>query len=462
MRRLASILFLLMALRAPAQIPITNHTILVNFDDSKSIGIYGQRLSFFRFSHYILMYPQWVISPREHSRSGGSTWEMLTNRVQSGGTPDWFAGRGLTNVIAFITASDNDTTSSNVWFTNFVDLVRAPTLTYDLHANFTNDWPFTTNLFTRVLFEDGPAQSADAGAGIGLANFAVSNVAVANGLKFVPSWHNVAPIEVAIYATNQPYGWFTNSGHPDNIIQFAEFLMDNQSLGEDSNAFTAVLDWNNTAGPSQTNHCTVPSISYSSGIFTFTFHADRMGAAYYTIDASQTNDCTPTFGLVPGASNIVCEIIRVTNCPAGNYNVIEDGVTIYPSVSSTRLSGGLNLFPDVHTGALWAQKKQCLKLLCNYAHVNPTNASDALPFNALWTDYGSFQAPRWQTNNLILPVGGMTGYTALMQDKESDLFAEDQILHANAQQTNHTFQIVPVTSGGGNATLNVGTLNIGG
>ena len=66
---------------ARAEVAITNDTMVTIWSDSFARGPFGQRQNFFLASFFISYYPQYFISYRDHSRSGASNLEMLTNRV---------------------------------------------------------------------------------------------------------------------------------------------------------------------------------------------------------------------------------------------------------------------------------------------------------------------------------------------------------------------------------------------
>jgi len=425
---------------ARAQVPITNNTLMIIHSDSYSRAQYGNRQNFFILSYYIFMHPEVVISPRDHSRSGGANWEMLTNRFQKFDYPEWGITGGNTNVVDFVYVSGNGGPNSNQIYTNFSDIVKAPFYAYAKDGLFTNDWHQGTNLFYKVIIGDMPLWAANGNQTIAQYSLGGLEVATENGLKYVDTFNNLVQAE-----TNWNGGYPANSNlffnppnydHPANEIQLAWALSTLHSLGEESNAFTAIFDWNNTTAPSQTNHCVASSLSQSGGVYTLTLHALRMGPGYYYPDASQTNDSTGGFLLMPQITNYICEIIRITNCPAGNYNVSEDGLTILTNVSSARLSAGINLFTDVHSGAMWAQKKECLGELCDMVNINRTNASVTYQpsGNTLIIRQESYANDRWPTN------AGMANYIALMGDREAELISEDQIIHTNAQQTDHVFQ----------------------
>jgi hypothetical protein len=168
-----------------------------------------------------------------------------------------------------------------------------------------------------------------------------------------------------------------------------------------------------------------------------------MGFGYYTPDASQTNDCTGAytgqFPLMPSLTNMFYEVLRVANCPDGNFQVFEDGELVCVTTGA-ELRVGLNLLWRVHSGAMWNQKKLFLSQMCSMVGIDPTNASDQFQPNGnqYIIKYESDAGDRWAANT------GMAGYIPLMQDDEAILVTLDTAINANLQQTNHTFSITQI------------------
>jgi hypothetical protein len=228
--------------------------------------------------------------------------------------------------------------------------------------------------------------------------------------------------------------------HPGNELQLIWTLTNLRSLGADTNTYTAIIDFN-AATVSSTNHCTVTGLSRVGNSLAFTFRADRMAPGFYVPDGTITNDCRGAFTLMPSLGNQFCEILRITNLPAGNYELDLDGSNVV-TVTSAQLAAGYNCFTN-YSGAFWAQKKKILGLMCDLLDVLRSDASsDAHPAdNVLIQNYESFASARWPTNNF-----GVDGYIAQMSDRESELQAEDVLIHAAAQQTNHTFTVTQIPS----------------
>jgi hypothetical protein len=439
-----AILFFLSAFSAAAQPQVlTNDTMVTTWSDSLARGIYGQRQNFFIGSYFINNYPQFFVSYRDHSRSGGDNLDMATNRVPKFGIPDWYSLGTKTNGLNFYYVSDNSGFPSNSpGLTNitatFNILAKAPTNTYTRLGFATNDFPHGGSLFHSIFIGEIAEQRNDGVPEVRDSSYGARNVADSNAIPFVDSWINLVGVVTNIFATNTTAYWA--SGHPLNELQLIwalttlTFPTNNYAgLGVDTNTYTAILDFN-AATVSLTNHCTATSISKSGNTLTFTFHADRMAPGFYVPDGVQTNDCRGAFALMPSLGNKFCEILRVTNLPAGNYRFTLDGSNILMT-TSTQLAAGLNLFTN-YSGAFWAQKKEVLGLMLDAADFSRTNASDDVTVgNVLNSDYESFANVVWETNAVDTTIFATA---TPMAAREADLKAQDILIHNAAQQTNHT------------------------
>jgi hypothetical protein len=284
-----------------------------------------------------------------------------------------------------------------------------------------------------VPYNSGSANSRDY-------SYGARSAAIEDEAPFIDTWNNMINL---VTNNNSVMGtlWFPNGGaydHPNNVFQLIWTLTNLRSLGVDTNTFTAVIDFN-AAKVSTTNHCTVTGLSRSGSSLSFTFHADRMAPGFYVPDGFITNDCRGAFALVPNLGNQFCEIFRVTNLPQGNYELNIDGSNAV-TVSSAQLSAGYNNFTN-YSGAFWAQKKEVLGRMCDLADISRADASsNAHPSDLLLNErYESDASGCWPTNSL-----GVDKYISLMSANESLLQAQDVLIHAAAQQTNHLVTISPL------------------
>jgi hypothetical protein len=432
-----------------AEVIITNDTMVTTWSDSFARGPYGQRQNFFLASFFVNYYPQYFISYRDHSRSGASNLEMATNRVPMYGIPDAGTSHGKTNGLNFFYVSDNGSYDmdgsydSNSIYGFFKDLLQYPTNAYNRFGILTNDWsqPNPRDHFQNIVIGDIPYRAPDGLPEARDFSNGGRSAAIEDGVPFVDSWSNLLSVVTNAYF-NGPELWFPpNFDHPANELQLMWTLTMLRSLGVDTNTYTAVIDFN-AATVSHTNHCTVTGLSRNGNNLTFTFHADRMAPGFYVPDDTITNDCRGAFALMPSLGNQFCEILRITNLPAGKYMLGIDGSNVV-TVTSAQLAAGYNCFTN-YSGPFWAQKREILGLMCDMVDVVRSDAAnDAHPdSNLLIEAYESWARARWPTNTNT----GVDFYIAQMSDREAELQAVDVLIHAAAQQTNHTFTITPVLS----------------
>ena len=425
-------------------IVLTNDTMVTTYSDSYARGPYGQRQNFFLGSYFINYYPQYFVSYRDHSRSGDSNYGMLTERQPEYGIPDAGASYGKTNGLNFFYVSENGGYSSNSIYGMFKEILQYPTNAYNRFGVLTHDWsqPNPAHLYSSVVIGDIPYYEADGRPFSRDYSYGGRSAAAEDGVTFVDTWNNLANA-----VTNGAGGFPANSNlwfdapaydHPANELQLCWALTTLRSLGVDSNTYTAVINFN-AATVSSTNHCAVSGLASTGNGITFTFHADRMAPGFYVPDNVVTNDCRGAFSLMPELGNQFREILQVTNIPPGNYALNIDGSDVV-TLSSDQLTAGFNSFTN-YSGPFWAQKEQVLLLMCDMADVLRSDASTwAHPGdNRLMVNYESMARSRWPTNNF-----GVAGYIPQMSDVEGQLQAEDILIHAAAQQTNHVFTLTPV------------------
>ena len=432
---------------ASAALMLTNDCMVTTWSDSLARGQYGQRQNFFLGSYFINYFPQYFVSFRDHSRSGASNLEMATNRVPMFGIPDAGASLGKTNGLNIFYVSANgppdsdDSYDSNSIYGFFKDMLQYPTNAYNRFGILTNDWhqPHPENLYQSIVIGTFPYNMVDGGPEGRDYSYGGRSAAQEAGVPFVDTWSDLVNVVTNTY-TNGPNLWFApNFDHPGNELQLMWALMILRSLGADTNTYNAVIDFNTTSA-SATNHCTVTGLSRTGNSLAFTFHADRMAPGFYVPDEIITNDCRGAFALMPSLGNQFCEILRITNLPAGKYALGIDGSNIV-TLTSAQWAEGYNGFTNF-SGPFWAQKKEILGLLCDMLDVSRSDAaSDAHPDdNVLLENYESWARTRWSTNDNT----SVDFYIQQMSDRESELQAEDVFIHAAAQQTNHTFTITPI------------------
>lgn len=465
MKRALSIFILLCAAAAFGQVPITNNTMLITWGDSYARGEFGNRQNFFLLSHYINKYPQYMIEARDHSRSGVNNVGMANDQMPKYGVPEWGTSHGVTNVWDFIYVSDNGGFTSNQIASAFSDMIQAPTNTYTTNGVLKKDWNQANplNLFGKVFIGTIAYNRADGDTSARDRNGGGRTVALSNGIPFVETWSNLVYVATNAFAVEPNVLWFNGPSfdHPGNELQLIWALTtltyptNAGGLGEDTNIFKTVVDWNGSLV--STNHCTVTLLSQSGGGLTFTFRADRIAPGFYVPDDVVTNDCRGAFVLMPALSNAFQEVMQFTNLPPNRlWNLGVNGSNVV-TASSEALATGFNFF-TCYKGALWEQKKQTLFLLLdmvNISHATASDRADVSHGNLLIENFESLASARWPTNS------GTSDYIALMNDVELTLQAKDVVIHSNAQPQTLTITLTPAASAN-ITTLTIGTLHIGG
>lgn len=430
-----------------AALVLTNNTTATTWSDSFGRAGYGQRQNFFIGSYLINYFPQYFVSYRDHSRSGAGNSEMLTSRMPKYGIADAGANRGVTNALNFFYVSGNGGLGSNSMYGLFKEILQFPTNSYTTNTalGLTNDWPqanaasiYSSIVIGDVIYTSLSTDSRNY-------SYGARSAAIEDGVPFVDTWSNLVDV-VTDNSDDSSTLWNAPAfDHPNNTLYLIWALTTLQSLGVDTNTFTAIIDAN-AMTVSSTNHCTVSSLSGSSTSFTFTFHADRMAPGFYVPNGIVTNDCRPAFELMPQLGNAFCEIWRITNLPAGNYSITWGGHTVI--ATSTQLAAGYNWFTN-YSNPLWDQKTEVLYGMCDMLDVLRSTASDdAHPGDNRFIErFESGANTLWATN-----PPSVTDYISKMVDSpagagntppyalEDVLFQQDVVIHASAQQTN-----IPVT-----------------
>jgi hypothetical protein len=427
---------------------ITNDTMVTTWSDSFSRGQYGQRQNFFIGTYFINYYPQYFVSFRDHSRSGDNNQGMVTQRMPQYGAVDLGLLAGKTNALEIFYASGNGVYTSNTMYGWFKQILQFPAKVYDQAGNFTNDPVWTvaqaTNHYQAMVIDDLPYYSANGtfGGATLFYNAGANQAATEGGVFYVPSFQNLSNAIVPLYPidTNLFFNG-PNFDHPGNAIQGAWALTTCANMSVDSNTFTTVIDFNSAIVRS-TNHCTVGSVLKSGSQVTVSaLRADRMAPALYVPDGTTTNDMRGAFALMPQLTNTFCEMLTFTNIPDGTYQIAMDGNYVWTATAANKRLD-INLWNN-YTNAFQAQGMSVMYLLCDLLDVSRTDQSnDAHPGdNRLIERYESYARAVWPTNTL-----GVTGYIHQpdMVAREQELQAQDVLIHAAAQQTNHNFTITPL------------------
>jgi hypothetical protein len=263
-----------------------------------------------------------------------------------------------------------------------------------------------------------------------------SNAAFAAGAGYVDSFDHTLFIITNTYPASS--NLFFPAGHTGNEIQLCCEINDlrNAPISMDTNVWSFTGNWTSTT-PSQTNHCTVTSISTNATSWSGSWRPDRMIFGYDDGTATHTNNPLGAFVLMPSLSNAFNEIITFTNLPNGSYVMAMDGE---PVSTNAAVLGTISVnFFHILIGPYWRQKLLVLDGSRIIRDVNTTNASDTGAQN-FRTKFNSDAGVSWPTNQ------GVTAYSAVMLADEQHLMTQDLINHTNAQPVTRTLTLTQVTT----------------
>lgn len=429
MKRLLSILFVFSTLPVLAELPVTTNATFVRFAssyDTSPYHLYGDYLD----SAMYLYFPRLNIHCYPASRGGGSIEDANETRLERRGLALWANGSQSWGIIV---ADDNGGYTSNNVIANVTNTFNAPALFFNGTA-YTNEGGWAaTNTIHWIGVGAIPGNTTAGDSSEQVRNNAMTNAATLFAYSAVDSWY---PLYNGGWSNDFSSGagliqWHPQShpgtpGHLDMALVIATNWLD-------TNINTCTLDWN-TGTTSATNHCVVTSASRTGNIFTFNWKADRHSMAFDVPDGTITNDATPGFTIIPPLTNAFFEVLRITNMPAGNYLLNEDGSNIL-AATSDQLAAGVNLF-TIAKGAVWAQRKEVLGRIRDKHHTDRVTLLDgSAGDNQGDVSYDSYAQAYWDS--------GYRGDALITQlaAKIANLNSYDDLIHSAAIPTNHTFTI---------------------
>lgn len=450
---LVFILFSFIALlTAQSQLAFSPNCTIILLGDSFFISTQPPSITGLRIPDYVESYFQLSqvgkgIHTFNISRSGGSMDDVLTNRVHPYAIPLWGYQTNNFQHVGMVLSTDNGGLSSNQMLFAHSNIYQAPFLMSDGDATLhTHAGWASTNLVQWVGLGYMP-EGSDGQESERQRNNAGTNAGWGFGVLGIDFWNRLSVPWTNDFNANGGTNvqWFTGdeNGHFASggalSSSFALFH-GTPSIASDTNIATCTVDWNSTS-PVATNHCVISSISKSGNTLTFIRHDDRLPFAWDVADGTITNDARGAFNLTPSDADFFRFSVQVTNLPAGNYNVLIDGV-LCSTLSDTQLGTGWNMVTNV-AGPYWAQRKEVLGRIRDKEHVDrvtlvPGSASDGQGMVA----YGSLAATKW--------ASGLRGdaLIASLTTSVSNLYYLDSLTAAAAVPTNHTFTIqlaIPAT-----------------
>lgn len=455
MKRLVSILVVLATFSASAaDLVISNNAIIVGFGDSQDAdGSGAPSTGYMRqayiHSYFALNYPQYTLSIYDFGRSGGTMDDRLTNMVHPDGLPCWgFQSNDFQHIgISFCT--DNANLTSNQMLLAQSNMCLAPPIMSDgMFPLVTETGWAATHPVQWIVAGSDPAANSDGGDGGGAQSQRTRDAGCTNaGINFgvlgislfyplVAGWTNDAATNgannVGVFAGTSKLGHIEAPGQLNMAIAFL------QGITTDTNISTCMIDWNATIVA--TNHCVLSGASRTGNVLTFNRLDDRLPMAWDISNTDPTNNATPAFALIPSQADAFRFTLQITNLPAGHFRVQIDGVTAADNLSDTILASGWNMFTNT-VGPYWNQRYEVLGRIRDFQYVDrqtrvPGSAGDDTGEVSL----GSLAFSKW--------TSGFKGdaLIAQMNDKIAHLHTNTvssfAAIHAAAQPTNHTFQIV--------------------
>ncbi len=468
------------------QAVITNHTKVVFLGDSYFSRGLGERFNISVGSFFINYYPQYFNSWRDHSRSGQGVLGFKQEELPYYCIPDAGATYGKTNWLLLTITSGNGGPNSNQIYTNIAVMLQFPTNSFVTNPAtgalyLTNDWPqaHAADLFKTIVLGDTPYY-ASAGGNKWTYSDGGRSAALESGAAYVDSFRNLSngvtsyrggyPANSNLFFDNPNGGGVPQYDHNGNWIQGAWAMTslvnatNAGGLGVDTNTFTFVLDAA-AASISSTSHCVISGLTGNSSGVSFTLHADRMAPGMWRPGIGPTtNDMTGCTNLIPGLVNAFCEIVRITNLVAGNYQVTWDGTNSYTRTAD-QLAAGDNGFLNPNTPLAY-QRANVLYDLGLMMNVSPTNQSEFLAGNGLIGTFESGARALWPTNApsvsdyISKMIGTPLNLTTPKYAQEDPLIAQDLVVHADAQQNDHTISVVRMQQATAQ-TLTTGTVHWG-
>lgn len=446
MKRLASFLILaLTAIRVEAQTvwsSITNsgktNIVLADLESSYASQPYFYH-DVYMAAALELMLKDYMIRFRTCASSGRSLQGHNEVGIPSLAIPHWANHTNSAFYIGIIAEDGNGGYSSNTDLIHLTNTLLAPLTTFNGTA-YTNQPGWCAN--NSVLWVGQgpiPGNQNDGQPVYRDENNAVTNLFTLLGRPFVNEWH---PLYNGGWSNDVASGtnairWFPNS-HPGPPGQGDMGVNRLLQLGLPTNVYALDLDWNSGL-VSSTNHCTATSPSKATYSFTFTFQADRLGMPFDVLDGICTNDASEFADIIPAFANAFMEIWRITNLPAGNYLVTEDGSNT-AVVASTILAAGWNRW-RLTAGWEWAQKRS---VVTNYYNLIGCDPTTLLQHSAgLQGVNGGPDIVNWYSYAAAYFGNGTNG-PALIADMNfisTNLDALDIPIHTAAQPAPHTIVI---------------------
>lgn len=448
MRRLLAILILLTAfcIRSGAQsFPLTNE---VNGVYAAASYDTDQMLMSHPFATYFYdMNPSFTNHIYSSSRSG-SAWDAdFDFQLFKWCAPALNALN--TNIVAhnWLLANDNGGFVSNTTFAAGILFTNWPPNNYQpVAAVLTNELVPIPQLLVQPLGRP-PHDSSDGDSGAIAGNLGSEGLAGTLGQPVIDLWHLMYTANFIADQAGARLMWSGIGGsHFSQAGYLAIDIFDLIGLGVDTNVGSVMIDWNAQA-VAATNHAVVSGVSVSGNTLTCTTHFDRMPMAWDVPDGTITNDATGCFVVFPELGNAFQWMIRLTNMPAGVYQISVDG-QLADTCTSGQLLSGRNWFTN-YSGPLWAQRKEVLGRKRDQAGVDRvTLISHSAGSGGVLGQPDLVNLHSAAGNSTEVYPAAFTGmnFVAHLASQVTGIQAYDVAIHAAAVQTNHTIAFTLVSS----------------
>jgi hypothetical protein len=400
--------------------------------------ITGNRAVEYMASGLKLMFPYKNTHLFNFSRSGLNMDIALSNNVTIA-MGLWGYQSNSFQHFGWLLGTDNGSLSSNQMYLANSNIFLAPALISNGGLTLTNNGGQYAKPIDWVGFGYPPNASSDGAPSTeGARNNASVNAGNNLGVRGVDGFNVLSNGWVTDYNANggTNVDWVYPSGIPHFLSGGAKSEADAslaQMFPSRSNLTTCVVDWNGAIVT--TNNCLVTSVSAGASL-SFDCIEYSMGAAWdhpgdVVADGTITNNADKAFNLVGNYCEYFKQILQITNLPAGNYYVKEDG-EIIATLSSTVLAAGWNRGTNT-TGPSWRKR---VKVLADIRKVTGVNQV-SLHQNATGIfAYGSASTAVW-------PGTQGDALIAAMNTPAAACFTLDDTANTDAQPVTRHLQIVP-------------------
>lgn len=369
-----------------ANYPLTTNAVLELFGDSlETDGTHtspqtGERHWPYIYSALTLYYPELNLRMADISRSGGNPGDFFFN-ISGAGVA--FMGYGFNNFqhVGLYYAGDGGGYTSNQMFLAISNNFQAPAWTTNgTSANEQQSGWCQSHPFEWFAFGPPPA-NATGGDFQKLHNDAVTNAGPRFGVGGIDVLNPLLPFWGPQFTLNNGETYLNIVQAPDpkvgHILSGGSLSWTTPILARlitDTNVSTACVDWGGSV--TWTNHCVITSVIRSGNSLFFNRFDLRLPGGYDVPGVNIygdviTNDCRGSFVVNPADADRWQFTQKLTNCPAGTYEVFQNGVLV-TNLTDAQLTipNGWNMY-TLNVGPYWDKRMGSLHPIRIMAFVNP-------------------------------------------------------------------------------------------